>query len=362
MTEENAGRGNAVATGEELVSAIVPAFNAEATLAATLASMRNQTHAALEILVIDDGSTDSTSVIAHEAANLDPRLRLIRQPNAGVASARNAGIAVARGAFVAPVDADDLWHPKKLELQLAVARRAGEGLGFVYSWSRRIDANGFVLADLGAPRLRGDVFRHLVVSNFIRNASNALIPTRRLRDIGGFDPGLRAAGAQGAEDLKAFLALAETGCVEVVPAFLVGYRQSGSSMSRAALGMRRSIELVIEEVARRRPDLPEGLFRLARLNYDLYAADLALQRKDAGESLRLLGAALRRDARVAFGLLTAAVHDRASFSIGRRRRGAKFLDLDPEEFILSAGAMNRVDDLLEAATRRALARAANPPA
>jgi hypothetical protein len=117
---------------------------------------------------------------------------------------------------------------------------------------------------------------------------------------------------------------------------------------------------VIEEVARRRPDVPERLFRLARLNYDLYAADLALHRMEIGAFVHLLGRALRRDSALTFGLLIAAVHDRASFWVGRRRRAAEFFELDPEEFIRSARKSNWVDDLLDSATRRSLASASNP--
>ena len=76
-----------------LVTAIIPAFNAQATIGATLASVRAQTHAELEIIVVDDGSTDGTraEVLRHSA--VDPRVRLVEQSNGGVAAARNRGIA-----------------------------------------------------------------------------------------------------------------------------------------------------------------------------------------------------------------------------------------------------------------------------
>src|SRR3954454_6645905 len=140
---------------DDIVTVIIPAFNAARTLAATLNSVRNQTHGALEILVIDDGSTDATPEITRCVARTDPRLRLIRQPNKGVAAARNAGLAEAQGAYVAFIDADDLWHPRKIELQLDAARQVGGDLAFVYAWSRRIDETDLVLADLGPARWRG---------------------------------------------------------------------------------------------------------------------------------------------------------------------------------------------------------------
>src|SRR5689334_7548849 len=116
-----------------MVSAVVPAYNAEATLRETLESVRSQTHERLEIIVVDDGSTDGTVAIVEAQQQIDPRIRLIRQKNAGVATARNAGAAAAKGAYLAPVDADDLWHPTKIERQLAAFAHAGPEVGLVYT-------------------------------------------------------------------------------------------------------------------------------------------------------------------------------------------------------------------------------------
>src|SRR5438045_2856629 len=95
----------------ELVTVIVPAYNAGVTIGATLDSIRAQTHTNLEVLVIDDGSTDATAKIVQRHASVDPRIRLIRQSNEGVAAPRNRGIAEARGEYLAPIDADALWRP-----------------------------------------------------------------------------------------------------------------------------------------------------------------------------------------------------------------------------------------------------------
>src|SRR5689334_11448209 len=103
-----------------VVSVVVPAHNAERTLEETLRSAMAQTVSAIEIVVVDDGSEDGTREIVARLAALDGRIRLVRSANAGVASARNLGIRHARGRFVAPLDADDIWHPAKLEKQLAV--------------------------------------------------------------------------------------------------------------------------------------------------------------------------------------------------------------------------------------------------
>ena len=99
------------------VSVIIPAYNAAATLERALASVAKQTLSGIEILVVDDGSTDATPEILARMAAADRRLRILTQANGGVARARNAAIGAATGEWVATIDADDIWHPRKLELQ-----------------------------------------------------------------------------------------------------------------------------------------------------------------------------------------------------------------------------------------------------
>lgn len=99
-----------------LVSCIVPVYNGERFLDEALNSIEAQSHRNREIIVVDDGSTDKTADLA---AARGKALRYFRQENAGGAAARNQGIRMARGEFVAFLDADDLWHPEKIERQVA---------------------------------------------------------------------------------------------------------------------------------------------------------------------------------------------------------------------------------------------------
>ena len=99
----------------ERVSCIVPAFDSSAFIAAAIASILAQTHRPFEVIVADDGSTDGTAEIARGCG--DP-VRVVTQPVAGPGATRNLGFAESRGDFVAFLDADDRWHPRKLELQL----------------------------------------------------------------------------------------------------------------------------------------------------------------------------------------------------------------------------------------------------
>lgn len=112
-----------------LVSVILPTYNRARTLERAVRSVLAQTQPDLELLVVDDGSTDHTSQVL--AGIHDPRLHVIRQDNRGPAAARNAGIAAARGDWLAFQDSDDEWLPHKLAAQLAAARNAD--IGFVLS-------------------------------------------------------------------------------------------------------------------------------------------------------------------------------------------------------------------------------------
>jgi hypothetical protein len=158
-----------------LVSVVVPAYNAEATLAASLASAAAQSYRRIEILIVDDGSTDCTAAVAERFCAAEPRARLIRKANGGASSARNAGIAAASGDYVAPLDADDLWHPAKLERQVAAALAQRRPPGFVYCWFRVIDGDDRVIADSEPHMVEGPALRRLAYRNFVGNGSGPLI-------------------------------------------------------------------------------------------------------------------------------------------------------------------------------------------
>ena len=107
-------------TKPNLISCIVPVFNGERYLAEALDSILAQTWRPLEVIVVDDGSTDGT---AHIAAGYGAEVSYIHQANAGPAAARNRGLDAARGEFIAFLDADDLWHKDKLSARWPASRR-----------------------------------------------------------------------------------------------------------------------------------------------------------------------------------------------------------------------------------------------
>jgi teichuronic acid biosynthesis glycosyltransferase TuaG len=132
------------------VSVITPVWNAVATLAATVASVRAQSFADWEMLIVDDGSTDGSRALAERLAAEEPRLRLLGwERNRGAAAARNAGIRAGRGRFLAFLDADDLWYPEKLEVQIGYMQ--DEGVPFSFASYRRIAADGRPLGVVRVP-------------------------------------------------------------------------------------------------------------------------------------------------------------------------------------------------------------------
>jgi len=117
--------------GGPLVTVVIPCFNQGAYLVEALESVRRQTARDWECVVVDDGSTDTTAQVGQEFARRDARIRYVHQRNGGLASARNRGLELARAAYVQFLDADDLLHASKLELQLAALSGApGNALCF----------------------------------------------------------------------------------------------------------------------------------------------------------------------------------------------------------------------------------------
>lgn len=165
MSEAGTAKVSAIA-GTARVSVVMPAYNAAATLCASMDSVFAQTHADVELLVIDDCSTDATWSLIEDAAARDSRVVPIKQPkNGGVAAARNAGIEAATGTHLAFLDSDDRWLPDKLALQLAHMRDTGTMIS--YTGYRRFDESGRELSIVRPPAEVG--YADMLKSNRIGN-------------------------------------------------------------------------------------------------------------------------------------------------------------------------------------------------
>lgn len=151
---------------QDLVSVVMPVYNAAATLRRSIDSVLAQTHARWELVAVDDCSRDGSWEILRGFAAADPRVRPIRLArNGGVAAARNAGLDAAAGRYVAFLDSDDRWHPRKLELQLACLRESGARVS--YSAFDRVAEDDRVLSRVVPPA--SVTHRDMLKSNHIGN-------------------------------------------------------------------------------------------------------------------------------------------------------------------------------------------------
>jgi glycosyltransferase involved in cell wall biosynthesis len=195
---------------QDLVSVIMPAYNAGRHVAESVRSVQAQTFGRWELIIVDDGSTDDTREVVQSLANTDARVRYVRRPNGGQAAARNTGLAEARGPLVAFLDADDLWLPGKLAAQLDVLE--AKGVDLVYT-------DGYIFSDDGAAsaeerfhivpgETRGvEMFRTLFTSNRIGTLS-VLVKRSALDAVGLFD---EDRAYQNCEDYDLWMRLAKNG-------------------------------------------------------------------------------------------------------------------------------------------------------
>ncbi|MFM2429105.1 MAG: hypothetical protein RLZZ511_318 [Cyanobacteriota bacterium] len=205
------------------ISVVIPTYNSIRTVRDTIASVQAQTFQDIEILVINDGSTDN--LLDCLADITDRRIHIHSYPNGGLPVARNRGIAKSRGEYIAFIDADDLWTPDKLEKQLA-ALEANPNAGLAYSWTYFMEEDGQRYHTDRPIWFQGNVLKDLMLWNFLCHGSNPLIRRSVIEAIGEFDPSLPSA-----EDWDYWLRIAARWEFALVPEAQIYYRQSGGAMS-----------------------------------------------------------------------------------------------------------------------------------
>lgn len=201
-----------------LCSVIIPLYNKEDYVQAALASVLAQTHQELEIVVVDDGSRDGGAALVE--AMHDPRVRLIRQANAGVSRARNAGVAAARGELICFLDADDWYGPAYLETVCAMARQHPDGAFYATAY-RRVSGVDDAVWDVPSDSVVIDNFfahRHRHGPFFFTGS----VAVRR-RDLQDMQPCFPE-GENFGEDQDLWFRLAESARLVYCPARLVAYR------------------------------------------------------------------------------------------------------------------------------------------
>ncbi len=173
-----------------LVSVVTATYNMGRYVREAVDSVLAQDWPALEVIVVDDGSTDDTAA-ALAAYEGEPRVRVIRQANAGQTAAKNAGLRAARGAYVGFCDADNAWLPGKLARQVPLLE-AAPAAAVAYGDIVLMDSDGRPLPAPPVRRHGGRITRHLLLENFV-TFNTALVRRRVLEELGGFDASLRMA-------------------------------------------------------------------------------------------------------------------------------------------------------------------------
>lgn len=269
-----------------LVSVIIPVYNGAAFVGETIESALKQTCRNIEVIVVDDGSTDNTLSVLNKYAEQDHRVRVISQPNGGVSKARNTAIAAARGEFIAPLDADDLWLPAKLDRQLKRMNEAGPETGIVYSWWAWIDEAGNVVDRSPRWTIEGNVLDKLMYINFVGNASVPLFRKSHIEELGGYKSSVIPGEPLICEDYELALRIAAKYRVVGVPDILMGYRRSAGSRSTDCDVMWRSQQAVMQSIRERHPELKPALFEACNKQFCMYVAGLAYMSGNTKEAIR----------------------------------------------------------------------------
>lgn len=307
------------------ISVIIPSYNCAGYLPGAVESALGQTLSPAEIIVVDDGSRDETEEVAKRLVSLSPSVRYVRQANAGVSAARNTGVGLATGTWIALLDADDRWHPRKLELQAAAIHGYPEaawsltGCEVIDAADRTLDGDPFLntfsifrqlgqspdaffrqwlnpaqsldAGDREIPLFRGDLFEPLFLGN-VCLPSSAIVRRDALEAAGGFNSALRLA-----EETEFFHRLAARWPVAYLAGPLVRYRKGGEGsltaktntvpLTRNALeSMRAAVEYRRGLTTRERETYGRG-----RTNLLLYMARAQIAESDprgARETLRTL--------------------------------------------------------------------------
>jgi glycosyltransferase involved in cell wall biosynthesis len=205
------------------ISVIIPVYNGERTITETIKSVLAQTFADLEVIVINDGSTDKTIEIVEKI--LDQRVTLYSYTNGGPATSRNRGIQRSQGQYISFIDADDLWTVDKLATQYQALQDHPQA-AVAYSGTDWIDEQGNFLRHASAPGPSGDIYAYALLYNLFGSGSNFLVRREALLDVGGFDEETKPS-----EDWDLCLRLGAKYEFIALPQVHILYRRSLNSLS-----------------------------------------------------------------------------------------------------------------------------------
>jgi len=229
-----------------LVSVIIPTHDRVAFVGGAIETVLSQTHDEVEILVVNDGSTDGTREVLERYEDHDDRVRAFHRPtNRGIADGRNYALSRARGEYVCVLDDDDRWHPEKVERQLAVIEALDEEWGVVYCGG--VVRRGDRVIGTYRPRSdrQGDIYPDVLVEFGLQPYSSHMIRKECFERVGGYDPSLGCG-----EDWDHAIRLAREYKFSTVPELLVErsfHAENASHERRRTHGSPEGIPIRIED-------------------------------------------------------------------------------------------------------------------
>ena len=300
------------------ISVIMPVYNVERYVSEAIVSVLAQTFTDFELIIVDDGGTDRSMDICRSYD--DPRIRIISQPNRGLAGARNTGIAASRGEYIALLDSDDSWKPEKLALH-KIHLDTNVEAGVSYSGSRFVDEQGRPLRQAQRPKLENITAKDILTRNPVGNGSAAVIRRSALEAVAFphheerhrtcyFDETFRQS-----EDIELWIRMALTGSYtfEGIGGLLTCYRIVSGGLSANIAAQYDSWNRVIQKTSSYAPKFIAQFGGEARAYQLRYLSRRAVQMGEGAfalslfkESLSISAAPLFREPFKSFTTLLAA--------------------------------------------------------
>lgn len=256
------------------VSVVIPAYNSVDYLPDALESALGQTFSDIEVIIVNDGSSDHTDQWV--LSQTDPRITLISQENLGKSAARNRGISQSQGEYIAFLDADDIWEPTKLEKQVQCLD-ADPDIGLVYTWTALADEAGLPTGRILASEAEGMVWKALILKNILTCGSTPVVRRQCFDTVGVFSQKLPLA-----QDWDMWIRIAAGYNFAVIKQPLVRYRKHPGNTSNQWEQMQKCSCLVLDRAFKAAPVDYSDIYNQAYTSLYLYFGWLAI-RKQADE-------------------------------------------------------------------------------
>jgi glycosyltransferase involved in cell wall biosynthesis len=255
-----------------LVSVVVPAYNAARFILTTLRAVQCQTHSKFEVIVIDDGSTDDTARLVQAFCDTDPRFNIIMRENGGVSAARNFGAALSSGQIIAFLDADDIWYPEFLAKTVDFMETRAD-VSVCFAGVRIVDEMGHPTGAFASRKVLKPTITDFLAGNPTTTCSNLMVRRRAFVESGGFREGLNHA-----EDQLWLIELQLKGkIIEGIDSILLDYRTNQAGLSADTKAMAAGWDAMAKLASKMNPTKVLPHLPAARAANRLYLAHRAIR-------------------------------------------------------------------------------------